>query len=328
MADTHEKLVIAVSSRALFDLEIENEIFEKQGVEAYREYQTKHRLTPLAPGVAFPFIRRLLSLNAYFPKDEEPFKVVVLSRNSPESGQRFFASCQYHQLPITSGAFTSGQETYPYMKAFGASLFLSAHADSVLEATTQGYPAGLVLPSIKEDDPNDVGLRIAFDFDGVVIDDESEQQYKNAGLEGFTAYETQNANSPHRAGPMTELFKKLAYFQRVDMQRRGMDDPYFQPIIRISIVTARGAPSEERLITTLKSWGMNAAELFLLDGMPKNRVLEQLRPHIFFDDQMAHLEDTIDAIPSVLVPFGINSERSMQNFVSLANTKRNHQNYV
>jgi 5'-nucleotidase len=112
------------------------------------------------------------------------------------------------------------------------------------------------------------------------------------------------------------------------MQRRGMDDPYFQPIIRISIVTARGAPSEERLITTLKSWGMNAAELFLLDGMPKNRVLEQLRPHIFFDDQMAHLEDTIDAIPSVLVPFGINSERSMQNFVSLANTKRNQQNYV
>ncbi len=323
MADTPEKLIIAVSSRALFDLETENEIFEKEGVEAYRDYQTKHRLDPLAPGVAFPFIRRLLSLNQYFPKEEEPFKVVVLSRNSPESGQRFFASCKYHQLPITSGAFTSGQPTHPYMKAFGASLFLSANSDSVLEATELGYPAGLVLPSIKKDDPDDIGLRIAFDFDGVVIDDESEQQFKTAGLEGFTAYETKNANSPHNSGPLTELFKKLAYFQRLDMLRRGKNDPYFQPIIRISIVTARGAPSEERLITTLKSWGMNAAELFLLDGLPKHHVLEQLRPHIFFDDQMAHLETTIDAIPSVLVPFGVNSKRSMENFVSLANSKRN-----
>lgn len=323
MTKPPEKLVIAVSSRALFDLEVENEIFETQGVEAYRQYQTEHCSAPLAPGVAFPFIRRLLKLNEYFPKDEEPFKVVVLSRNSPESGQRFFASCRHYQLPITSGAFTSGQPTHPYMKAFDASLFLSANSDSVLEAMALGYPAGLVLPSVQIDDPNDVGLRIAFDFDGVVIDDESEQQFKNAGLEGFKAYETLNANSPHRAGPLTELFKKLAYFQRQDMVRREKNDPYFQPIIRISIVTARGAPSEERLITTLKSWGMNAAELFLLDGLPKHHVLEQLRPHIFFDDQMAHLESTIDAIPSVLVPFGINSERSMKNFVSLSNSKKN-----
>ena len=311
-----EQLVVAVSSRALFDLEAEHSIFEQEGIEAYRDYQIQHAQTPLAPGVAFPFIRRLLSLNEYFPKEEPPFRVIGLSRNSPESGQRFFYSCKHYKLPIRGGAFTSGQPTFPYMKAYGASLFLSANSQSVLEATQLGYPAGLVLPTQVKDDESDHGLRIAFDFDGVVIDDDSEKQFKKAGLEGFQEYETSLVNSPHNAGPLTELFKKLAYFQQLDMEKRGHNDPYYEPVIRISIVTARGAPSEERLITTLKSWGMNAAELFLMDGMPKKYVLEQLRPHIFFDDQIQHLQSTADAVPSVLIPFGITKESSISALIN------------
>ena len=311
-----EQLVVAVSSRALFDFEAEHSIFEQEGIEAYRDYQIQHAQTPLAPGVAFPFIRRLLSLNEYFPKEEPPFRVIVLSRNSPESGQRFFYSCKHYKLPIRGGAFTSGQPTFPYMKAYGASLFLSANSQSVLEATQLGYPAGLVLPTQVKDDESDHGLRIAFDFDGVVIDDDSEKQFKKAGLEGFQEYESSLVNSPHNAGPLTELFKKLAYFQQLDMEKRGHNDPYYEPVIRISIVTARGAPSEERLITTLKSWGMNAAELFLMDGMPKKYVLEQLRPHIFFDDQIQHLQSTADAVPSVLIPFGITKESSISALIN------------
>ncbi len=311
-----EQLVVAVSSRALFDLETEHQIFENQGIEAYRRYQIEHVDTPLNPGVAFPFVRRLLSLNEYFPKENEPFRVIVLSRNSPESGQRFFHSCKYYKLPIRGGAFTSGQPTFPYMKAYGASLFLSANLSSVLEATQKGYPAGLVLPTQAKDDPDDKGLRIAFDFDGVVVDDESEKEYEKSGLEAFQAYETKNVDSPHNAGPLTELFKKLAYFQRLDAEKRGKQDPYYQPVIRISIVTARGAPSEERLITTLKSWGMNAAELFLMDGMPKRFVLEQLKPHIFFDDQMKHLKSTAAEVPSVLIPFGVTQEGSIEHLLS------------
>ena len=317
---SHEKLVVAVSSRALFDLEAEHKIFEDQGIEAYREYQVKHARTPLNPGVAFPFVRRLLSLNEYFPKDKEPFRVIVLSRNSPESGQRFFNSCKYYKLPIRGGAFTSGQPTFPYMKAYGASLFLSANSKSVIEATQEGYPAGLVLPSKALDDQKDKGLRIAFDFDGVVIDDDSEKQYKESGLEGFQ--ENKHVDSPHNAGPLTELFKKLAYFQQLDMQRRGKEDPYYQPVIRISIVTSRGAPSEERLITTLKSWGMNAAELFLMDGMPKQFVLEQLKPHIFFDDQIQHLQSAAHAVPSVLIPFGVTREISVKTLMQTTDIQR------
>ncbi len=304
-----EKLVVAVSSRALFNLEKENALFEKEGVSVYRDYQSKNVNTPLEPGVAFPFIQRLLSLNAFFPEEHEPFKVVVLSRNSPESGQRFFASCKYHKLPIKSGAFTSGHPTFPYLKAFGASLFLSANSDSVFEATRLGYPAGLILPSRHVTNDDGTSLRIAFDFDGVLIDDESQKHFETSGLEGFQKFEAKNATSPHNAGPLTELLKKLAYFQKLDIEKRGENNPYFNPVIRISIVTARGAPSEERLITTLKSWGLQAAELFLLDGLSKHLILEELQPHIFFDDQMTHLNTTATAVPSVWIPFGVaNSE--------------------
>ena len=308
---TQDPLVVAVSSRALFDLEVEHQIFEQQGIEAYRKYQLQHQYDPLNPGVAFPFIRRLLSLN-HFYNENEPFKVIVLSRNSPESGQRFFHSCRHYNLPIRAGAFTSGRPTYPYLTAYGAALFLTANAHSVLDATAKGYPAGLVLPTKAVDDPADKGLRIAFDFDGVVIDDDSERVFKQGGLKDFQDYEQHHVNLPHNGGPLIKLFKKLAHFQQLDLEINGKSNPYYEPIIRISIVTARGAPSEERLITTLKSWGMNAAELFLMDGLPKHFVLEQLKPHIFFDDQIQHVEKSADAVPSVLIPFGVTRENTIR----------------
>lgn len=306
MENDNHQIVIAVSSRALFDLEQENRIFEEQGIEAYRSFQLAHIEEPLAPGVAFPFIRRLLRINDLFP-GQQPFQVVVLSRNSPETGQRFFTSCRHHGLQIRAGAFTSGQNTFPYLSAFNASLFLSADKQSVINAVAQGQPAGWVLPSSSKpsgEDAGDTELRIAFDFDGVIIDDEPERQYQKTGLSGFQQYEVTNKATPHKPGPLHKLFSDLAHFQELDA-RRGGNDPYYRPAIRISIVTARGEPSEQRLITTLKSLGMHAAELFLLDGLPKKRILDVLKPHIFFDDQLRHLEPTREHIPSVLIPFGI-----------------------
>lgn len=309
MKSTENQLVIAVSSRALFDLETEHTLFEEKGIEAYREYQREHMQDPLPKGVAFTFVERLLRLNDLFPK-EEPFRVVVLSRNSPETGQRFFSSCRHYNLPIKAGAFTSGHSTFPYLKAFDASLFLSANKDNVMRAVSQGQPAGLVLSTANtpagQSEEEGLELRIAFDFDGVVIDDEAEREYQKEGLSGFQNLEISKAETPHNPGPLYKLFAKLAKFQALDATR-GKDDPYYKPAIRISIVTARGAPSEQRLITTLRSLGMDAAELFLLDGLPKSNVINALQPHIFFDDQLRHLEDTQTTIPSVLIPFGVNN---------------------
>lgn len=304
MPTNNEQLVVAVSSRALFDLEKEHRLFEEAGIEAYRKYQTEHKDEPLKPGVAYPFVRRLLMLNKIY--GPESFKVIVISRNSPETGQRFFSSCRYYNLPIKAGAFTSGQSTFPYLSAYGASLFLSANKENVICAIHQGLPAGLVLPiklSQQETDSENE-LRIAFDFDGVIVDDESEKTYKKEGLAGFERFEQRLKTTPHAPGPLHQLFKKLARFQELD-EKRGQGNPYYKPNIRVAIVTARGAPSEQRLITTLRSFGMRAAELFLLDGMPKAGVLEAFRPHIFFDDQIRHLEGTKQIVPSVLIPFGV-----------------------
>ena len=304
MKSNNEQLVVAVSSRALFDLEKEHALFENSGINAYRKYQTEHKDDPLKPGVAFPFVQRLLFLNEIFGQDS--FKVIVISRNSPETGQRFFSSCRHYGLPIKAGAFTSGQSTFPYLAAFNASLFLSANKENVIKAINLGLPAGLVLPTDIHPDEikKEQELRIAFDFDGVIIDDESEKTFKEKGLEGFEQLEQEKKGTPHSPGPLHQLFRKLACFQELD-EERSKGNPYYKPNIRVAIVTARGAPSEQRLITTLKSFGMRAAELFLLDGTSKAGVLEAFRPHIFFDDQIRHLEGTKSKIPSVLIPFGV-----------------------
>lgn len=299
-----KKLVVAVSSRAVFDLEEANAIFDAKGTEAYRQYQMARLDEPLAKGVAFPFVSRLLRLNDLYPK-QVPIEVVVLSRSSADIGQRFFRSCKHFGLDISRGAFLSGQSPYPYINAFNASIFLSANRTDVVNAVRAGLPAGLIMPTAAVDDEADHELRIAFDFDGVLADDKSEQVYQqHKSLDLFHQHETDKVNQPHEPGPLKDLFTKIGYFQKLEAQRQ-VDEPGYKPALRVAIVTARNAPSNERVVTTLNSWGMNAAELFLMGGIEKKRVLEVLKPHIFFDDQLTHLEPASEAVPSVLVPFGV-----------------------
>lgn len=299
-----KKLVVAVSSRAVFDLEEANAIFDSKGTEAYRQYQMARLDDPLAKGVAFPFVSRLLRLNELYPK-QVPIEVVVLSRSSADIGQRFFRSCKHYGLDISRGAFLSGQSPYPYIGAFNASIFLSAHRPDVVNAVRAGLPAGLIMPTAAVDDEADHELRIAFDFDGVLADDKSEQVYqKHKNLDLFHQHETEKVDQPHEAGPLKDLFTKIGFFQKLEAQREA-NNPGYKPAMRVAIVTARNAPSNERMVTTLNSWGMDAAELFLMGGIEKRRVLEVLKPHIFFDDQLTHLEPAAQTVPSVLIPFGV-----------------------
>ena len=203
---TPDELVVAISSRALFDLEEEHRLFEEKGYSAFRDFQLAHKKDVLKPGVAFPFVRRLLSLNERFAP-YRPLRVVVLSRNSPETAQRFFYSCRHYELPILAGAFTSGHSTFPYIRPFNVSLFLSANRENVKRAIEAGLPAGLVLPGHKEiEDDIDSSLRIAFDFDGVIAGDESERAFQQGGLAAFHEWEEHNAERPHQAGPLRGLF--------------------------------------------------------------------------------------------------------------------------
>lgn len=304
---TDHKLVIAVSSRALFNLENENQIFYTQGEEEYIEYQWQHKDELLDKGVAFPFVKRLLQFNAL--KKDGIVEVILLSKNSPISGLRAFKSCEKYGLGITRGVFTAGNDPYPYMKAFNCCLFLSADKDDVKHAIRQSLPAGCVLPTNAPDDPKTGELRIAFDFDGVIADDSSERIYQEKGIEEYQREEKTNADTPMLPGPLRELIDKLSKIQHWE-RRIKKKNPSYQPKLRIAIVTARNAPAHERVITTLKNWGITTVEAFFLGGLEKRRILEIFKPHLFFDDQMQHLEPACENTPSVHIPFGIinNSE--------------------
>ena len=300
------KLVIAIASSALFDLSESNRIFQEKGVAAYKKYQEKNIDRILDKGVAFPFIRRFLNINNSFPR-RQPVEVILLSRNSPETGMRVFRSIREYGLNISRAGFFSGESPYRYIPAFNTSLFLSANAEDVSRAIKSGIPAGRVIETRIEDDEEDMELRIAFDFDGVLADDSAEKIYKvTKDLGKFHKSETQLSLVPHNPGPLQDLFTKISFFQKLELKKMEQDKDY-KRLLKISIVTARNAPSHERMIRTLNRWGVSVDETFFLGGIEKKRILEVMKPHIYFDDQQENL-DHIDHIPLVHVPFGIVNE--------------------
>jgi 5'-nucleotidase len=298
-----KKFVIAIASSALFDLSESDKVFREEGELAYRKYQEKNTDKTLEKGVAFSFIRRFLSLNKAF-QEEQPVEVVLLSKNSPETGLRVFHSIQHYDLNITRAAFFSGKSPFEYIEAFNASLFLSANKEDVLNAINVGFPSGQVIENLIDDEESDRELRFAFDFDGVIADDEAEEVYKVSGdLNEFHKLETKKILEPHKPGPLNELFKKIAYFQKLETKKQKEDLSYTR-ILKTSIVTARNAPSHERMINTLKSWDITVDEVFFLGGIEKKRILEVLKPHMYFDNQTVHLKQIIN-IPMVHIPFGV-----------------------
>ena len=249
----------------------------------------------------------MLHLNEVFP-DEAPVEVVILSRNDPEAGLRMMDALPHYGLNITRSFFLSGLAPYPYMISVNACLYLSTDKDEVKEAVKGGYPAGHVLPCAASAVDDDTGqLRIAFDFDGVLVDDEAEMQYADGGPPLFHHHEQQNKDKPLKNGPLMPLMQRLADIQKIqDRNTRRVNRP--EKAIRIAIVTARNAPAHERLITTMKHLGLDADELFLTGGIEKKNILDVLKPQIFFDDQIGHLEPASESTPCVHIPFGIRNQ--------------------
>ena len=300
--DLTEKLVIGISSSALFDLKESDNVFRTEGEQAYREYQRKHQDNPLNTGVAYPFIRRLLKLNELL---KDPLvEVILLSRNDPDTGLRVINSIEHYDLSITRTVFLQGQSAHKYIPAFDIELFLSANEGDVKQAIDAGYPAGQILHGDISDDIEDTQLRIAFDFDGVIIDDESESVYKeNKNLDEFHSHESTKVDVAHNPGPLKNFIDRISNIQKLENAYK-LENPNYEPVVRVSIVTARNAPSHKRAINTMRAWGILANEAFFMGGVDKSKVLEILKPHIFFDDQKLHLKSA-GILPSVHIPFGI-----------------------
>lgn len=299
-----DKLVVGISSNALFDLRLEDEIFKKQGLNAYRQHQKENKDLILNPGVAFPFIKRFLDINTIYT-EEQPIEVVLLSRNSPETGVRIFNSIKEHNLNITRCAFMSGSSAARYIPAFNISLFLSTNENDVKEALSLNFPAGRIIQNdltLKDDSEE---LRIAFDFDGVIADDEAEKVYKEKGIEEYRKYEQEMKYTPLHAGPLGDFFLKLSSLQKLENLKLQTNKEY-KKILKTAIVTARNAPAHERAINTLNNWGVEVDEMFLLGGISKSRVLEIMKPHLYLDDQLIHLDSSsMKDIPLVHIPFGV-----------------------
>lgn len=289
------KLVVGISSRALFDLDEADEVFRTHGLAAYREFQREHEEDILEPGTAMPLIRGLMSIDPpATPEADRLVEIIVLSRNDAESAMRLFNSIEAHGLQIVRGAFTSGRDPWRYLGALECSLFLSANADDVFQARAQGFPAALVLARPGETVDHQPGeVRIAFDGDAVLFDEGSELVFQRDGIDGFHEHEAARQHVPMSPGPFAPFLLALKRIQ--DRFPEGKSP------IRTALVTARGAPAHRRVVNTLRAWGVRLDETFFLGGIEKAPVLAALRPHIFFDDQLSHLRAAQRSVPSAHV---------------------------
>ncbi len=289
------KLVVGISSRALFDLEYENSIYEEHGLQAYLEYQRNHEQDILKPGTAFPLIQALHKLN---DGEEQVVEIIIMSKNSADTSLRIFNSIEHYGLDISRAALVGGNKIAPYLSAFRTGLFLSANEEDVQEAINAGVAAGLICShNDLEIQPDAVidQIRIAFDGDAVIFSDESEKIFKSQGLEAFEEHERLNARKPLPEGPFAKL---LATISRVQKKFPTDNMP-----IRTALVTARNAPAHERVIRTLMAWGVRIDEAFFLGGVQKSDFLKAFGAHIFFDDQAVHTEPASRLVPAARVPY-------------------------
>lgn len=295
-ASLEGQLVVAISSRALFDFEHENLMFLQNDDQAYMAFQKQQIDVPAKPGVAFSLVQKLLRFNS---DGQQRVEVVILSRNDPVSGLRVMKSCQHYGLPITRGTFNRGREPWRYLKPLQANLFLSAHLPDVRAALDAGVPAAQVWPQSRQaSDAYPDEVRIAFDGDAVLFSDEAERVYQAQGLDAFQKHETENAALPLAAGPFKPL---LGALHRLQNAGGG------QMRIRTALVTARSAPAHERAIRTLMDWQIEVDEAMFLGGLAKGEFLAEFEPDFFFDDQAGHIESAAAHVPAGHVASGVSN---------------------
>lgn len=300
-SEDRHKLVVATSSSALFDLRECDRVYREEGLAAYADFQIAHESEPLAPGDAFHLVQKLLRLNAL--QDEEVVEVILLSRNTADTGLRVFNSIQHHNLPISRAAFTGGAAPYRYMAPFRCHLFLSTNADDVREALDHGMAAASILPSVSRQQREDETLKFAFDGDAVLFSDEAEQIYQSAGLEEFARSERAAADQPLTGGPFKPFLAALHHLQSGFAGQA-------RPPIRTALVTARAAPAHERVIKTLRAWDIRLDESLFLGGMNKTEFLVAFGADVFFDDQAEHCRRASEYVATGHVLHGVTNRSS------------------
>jgi len=295
------QLVVAISSRALFDFEEENRVFEAADDRAYMQLQLQRIEEPARPGVAFSLVHKLLAFGD--ARGRPRVEVVILSRNDPVSGMRVFRSARHYGLPVQRGVFTRGEPPWRYLRPLAANLFLSTNEADVRSALAAGVPAARVYPhSARASDAHPDEVRIAFDGDAVLFSDEAERVFQREGLDAFQHHEHSHSATPLAPGPFKPLLEALHRLQR---------EPAAAMRIRTALVTARSAPAHERAIRTLMAWNIEVDEAMFLGGLPKGEFLREFEPDFFFDDQTGHIENASAHVPAGHVAAGVANDRAI-----------------
>ncbi|MCZ2845678.1 MAG: 5'-nucleotidase [Candidatus Bathyarchaeota archaeon] len=300
--DLSKYLVIGISSRALFDLFEENEIYEREGLEEYSRYQHEHEEKILKPGAGFALVKAILHLNELVPNKRKS-EVIIMSRNGADTSLRIFNSIEHYEMDISRAALTGGTSLAPYLSAFDVDLFLSASEDDVQAAIDANIAAGLIYNFPNNYEGNIDQIRIAFDGDAVLFSEESEKIYQEKGLKAFLEHEKKNARNPLPDGPFAKLLRTLSFLQ--------FEAELDTPPIRIALVTARNTPAHERVIRTLRAWKVRVDESFFLGGVEKSKVLKAFGAHIFFDDQDAHCGPASEHVPVARVPYRSGTNKTL-----------------
>ena len=301
MPTSNSKLVVAISSSALFDLSISDRVFREEGLKSYAQYQIGLENNPLAPGDAFSLVTKLLAINDLLT-DSDRVEVILLSRNSADTGLRVFNSIQHHKLPIIRAAFTGGATPYRYMRPFGCQLFLSTNPIDVTDALDNGMAAASILPGAPPLPDQQSVLKFAFDGDAVVFSDEAERVYQREGLTAFAQKEQQSADIPLSGGPFKPF---LAELHKLQTEFSKEESP-----IRTALVTARSAPAHERVIKTLRAWNIRLDESLFLGGKDKTEFLRAYGADIFFDDQAEHCQLASRVVTTGHVLHGVKNDSS------------------
>ena len=298
--DKQSKLIIGISSRALFNIDQSHEIYEKEGLESYRDYQIANEDVTLEPGEAFSLVKKILSINSLY-KDKQRIEVILLSRNTSDTGLRIRNSIEAHGLDISRAAFCGGESPHRYVRDFGVHLFLSSSFEDVKLAIESNVAAATIIPRDGDNSRklNQGQLKIAFDGDAVIFSDDSEKVFHEDGLDAFIKNEV-SATSPLKAGPFKSFLVELNKIQN--------DFDVNKCPIRTALVTARSAPSDKRVIKTLREWGVRIDESLFLGGMSKQQFLKSFQADIFFDDQKKHIMDAVKTTASGHVPYGVKNK--------------------